>query len=261
MSIYTYRINKNLCEIFNTEYFERPDVSDQELNKIAEDAILGGTDYVSGMIWITNGKENSYIDPKETIPEGWRKGKTMDHMSNRDPGKWRDLCKQSANKQWENNIERKKLFSTKMKGVWQNNYDHMAENARKNGKHGMFGKLNPRALLLEYKGVEYYGWRELKEATGVTKDLYKKYYLNGVDPEPRIGKDGPSSTLLLEYKGIQYCGWKQLKEKTGVTKDLYKNHYLNGIDPEPRIGKTGRISSKTFSSTSTVVKDHQGGSA
>jgi tRNA U38,U39,U40 pseudouridine synthase TruA len=58
----------------------------------------------------------------------------------------------------------------------------------------MVGKLSPRALLLEYKGVEYYGWQELKEATGVTKDLYRKYYLNGIDPEPRIGKNGPAQS-------------------------------------------------------------------
>ena len=53
MSIYTYKIHKNLCEILNTEYFESPSVSDQELDKIPEDSILGGTDYVSGLIWIT----------------------------------------------------------------------------------------------------------------------------------------------------------------------------------------------------------------
>ena len=85
-----------------------------------------------------------------------------------------------------------------MKKTWEDNYESMAANARKNGKHGMFGKLHPRALLLEYKGVNYYGWRELKEATGVSKDLYKKYYLNGVDPEPRIGKDGPASSKQSE---------------------------------------------------------------
>lgn len=204
MSIYTYESAKRFCEILNIEFQESIAVSDQELDKIPEDSVLGGTDYVSGMIWITDGKENSYIDPRETIPEGWRRGRTMDHMINRDPEKWSEICKQSANKQWNNNTKRKKLTSNKMKSIWQNNYDVMAEKARKNGKHGMFGKLHPRALLLEYKGVEYYGWRELKEATGVTKDLYKKYYLNGIDPEPRIGKDGPApstSTVVKYHQG------------------------------------------------------------
>lgn len=73
-----------------------------------------------------------------------------------------------------------------------------------NGKHGMFGKLNPRALLIEYKGVEYYSWRELKEATGVTKFLYKRYYLTGFDPTSRIGKDGPvaaTTTMDKVHKG------------------------------------------------------------
>ena len=204
MSIYTYESAKRFCEILNIEFRESITVSDQELDKIPEDSVLGGTDYVSGMIWITNGKEDSYIDPKEILPKGWRKGRTMDHMSNRDPEEWSKICQQSANKQWKNNTKRKKLASNKMKSTWQNNYDVMAEKARKNGKHGMFGKLSPRALLLEYKGVKYYGWRELREATGVTKDLYKKYYLNGIDPEPRIGKDGPApstSTVVNDHQG------------------------------------------------------------
>jgi hypothetical protein len=57
----------------------------------------------------------------------------------------------------------------------------------------MKGKEVHNVLELEYKGVVYYGWRELKEATGVTKHLYNKYYLNGVDPESRIGANGPAA--------------------------------------------------------------------
>jgi hypothetical protein len=200
MSIYTYKTQAFLCELFNTEYFEDPSLSDQQLDIISEDSILGGTDYVSGLVWITNGIENSYIDPKETIPEGWGKGRTIEHMSSRDPEKWSEICKQSARKQWNNNYKRKKNHSDRLKNTWKNNYSVMTEKARKNGKHGMFGKLSPRALLLEYKGVEYYGWRELKEATGVSKDLYKKYYLNGIDPEPRIGKDGPAPSTTTTDK-------------------------------------------------------------
>lgn len=200
MSIYTYKTHKTLCEVFNTEYYEDPSISDQALNALPEGSVIYGVDYVSGLIWITNGERDTYIDPKEKIPEGWRKGRCAKHMSKTDPESWIDVCKNSARKQWENNPKRKQKASLKLKEVWKENYQIMVENARKNGKHGMFGKLSPRALLLEYKGVEYYGWRELKEATGVTKDLYKKYYLNGIDPTPRIGKDGPASSTLTADK-------------------------------------------------------------
>lgn len=53
------------------------------------------------------------------------------------------------------------------------------------------GSNRARATTIEYKGKTYYGWRELQENTGVSKHLYKKYYINGMDPEERIGKNGP----------------------------------------------------------------------
>ena len=65
------------------------------------------------------------------------------------------------------------------------------EQARKNGNHGLLGKDVHNTQEIEYKGIRYYGWRELLESTGVTKYLYRQYYLKGIDPEPRIGRDGP----------------------------------------------------------------------
>lgn len=207
MSIYTYNSAKKFCGILNIEFQENNAISDQELDKILQEAYKnsspGGTDYVSGLIWITNGKQNAYIDPKKEIPSGWRKGRTIKHMAMINPEKWKNISKESAKKQWFDNTNRKKSHSNKMKQMWNADYDRLAALARKNGKHGLKGKLHPRALLLEYKGVEYYGWRELKEATGVTKDLYKKYYLNGIDPEPRIGKDGPISSTSTVGKAHQ----------------------------------------------------------
>lgn len=198
MSIYTYEISRNLCEIFNIEFHKNECPNDQTLNVIPEESILGGTDYVSGMIWITDGVDNAYITPKDVIPNGWKRGRTIQYKLSK--SELSQIARKSAEKQWENNTDRKKLMSEKIKNYWANNYESMAENSRKNGKHGMIGKLHPRALLLEYKGVNYYGWRELREATGVTKGLYKKYYLNGIDPEPRIGKDGPAASTSTADK-------------------------------------------------------------
>ena len=207
MSIYTYESAKKFCEILNIEFRESSAVSDQELQELfssTEQCSLANTDYVSGLVWITNGKENCYIEPKEEVPVGWRLGRTMNHASKKNPGLWSEICSKSAQKQWVNNQERREDFSRKLRDKWEKNYDSMAEKARVNGKHGMFGKLHPRALLLEYNGLYYYGWRELKEATGVTKDLYKKYYLNGINPTPRIGKNGPTpstSTVVKDHQG------------------------------------------------------------
>jgi hypothetical protein len=110
MSIYTYKTNKVLCEIFNTEYFEYPSISDQELSKLPEDSILGGTDYVSGLIWITDGKENSYIDPRESIPEGWRKGRTFEHGVKKDPQQWANNSRRTAIAQWSDPVLREKTM-------------------------------------------------------------------------------------------------------------------------------------------------------
>jgi hypothetical protein len=93
--------------------------------------------------------------------------------------------------------DRRKAHSIKMKETWENNRELMTENARQNGRHGLSGKDIHNTLDIEYKGVVYYGYRELKEVTGVSKHLYNKYYLKGIDPEPRIGKDGP-------VKGTKY---------------------------------------------------------
>jgi hypothetical protein len=200
MSIYTYNLSTKLSEIFDIEHISIPELSDQNLESFPKDYKCIGMDYVSGLIWITNGKENKYHNPVSDIPVGWEKGRTIDHMSQRDPESWSLVCKKSAQKQWKDNTGRKSAHSKKMKNTWESNYNEMAEKARKNGKHGLVGKLSPRALLLEYKGVNYYGWRELKESTGVSKDLYKKHYLNGIDPEPRIGKDGPAPSTSTADK-------------------------------------------------------------
>lgn len=92
---------------------------------------------------------------------------------------------------WMNNEERRKQYSEKMKERW-NTGKLNAEKSRKNGQHGLKGKDIHNTIDIEYKGVLYYGWRELQDKTKVTKHLYKKYYLNGLDPEPRIGSDGPN---------------------------------------------------------------------
>jgi len=70
---------------------------------------------------------------------------------------------------------------------------NLVEISKRNLPPPLIGKNSPIVKPIEYESKVYYGWRELKEATGVSKHLYKKYYLNGIDPTFRIGTDGPVS--------------------------------------------------------------------
>lgn len=97
----------------------------------------------------------------------------------------------SVKRSWMNDTERRKSHSETMKEKWVSGKID-ASTARKNGNHGLKGAEIHNTLEIEYKGKTYYGWRELKEGTGVTKHLYNKYYLNNIDPETRIGTDGPA---------------------------------------------------------------------
>lgn len=97
---------------------------------------------------------------------------------------------------WEDSDDRKLTHSESMKQKWASG-KITSEVARKNGNHGLLGKDIHNTISLEYKGKMYYGWRELHEATGVSKHLYKKYYLKGIDPEFRIGANGPSKEDIL----------------------------------------------------------------
>lgn len=40
---------------------------------------------------------------------------------------------------------------------------------------------------LEYKGNIYNGYKDLKDSVGVSRHLYLKFYLKGIDPDPYIG--------------------------------------------------------------------------
>ena len=114
---------------------------------------------------------------------GWLKNEaTKDYFERRNQG---------VKRSWMNADERRKTHSETMKEKWASG-KITADSARKNGNHGLKGKEIHNTLEIEYKGKKYYGWRELREETGVTKGLYKKYYCNGIDPETRIGTNGPA---------------------------------------------------------------------
>lgn len=60
-------------------------------------------------------------------------------------------------------------------------------------------KSSEKVLIdIEYLGKIYRGWQNLFDETGVTKHLYKKYYLNGIDPLLRKGASGPANKFNMK---------------------------------------------------------------
>jgi hypothetical protein len=115
----------------------------------------------------------------------------LNSLSDSDREQHFSRIRQGIKRNWDFDMERKKSHSESMKEKWVSGKLN-ADTARKNGNHGLKGKEVHNTLVIEYKGKTYYGWRELHEGTGVTKHLYNKYYLTGIDPESRIGTNGPA---------------------------------------------------------------------
>jgi len=118
------------------------------------------------------------------------------NMKNNHPSKketWRDSVSKAVFETWKDNEERRAKTSIKMKERWRNDDGKLRELAIQNLPSPMIGKDNPVVKQIEFYGKYYYGWRELYEGTGVSKHLYNRYYLNGIDPRSRIGANGPIS--------------------------------------------------------------------
>jgi hypothetical protein len=60
---------------------------------------------------------------------------------------------------------------------------HKGRNKSENWKTQM-SKIKTKTL--EYKSATYLGYEELQQATGVSRHLYTKFYLKGIDPTPYI---------------------------------------------------------------------------
>lgn len=96
-------------------------------------------------------------------------------------------------KLWENDIIRREQTRKRMLLQREQNPQKWRSISINNLPRGddCRGANNHWCKPIEYNGNTYFGWRELQEATGVTKHLYRKYYTKGINPEFRIGTDGP----------------------------------------------------------------------
>ena len=127
----------------------------------------------------------------------WFRKKHIDFLKSNHHSKridnWSEKMSKTAFKQWENNDIRRKKTSEKMKENWKTNRLKLTEHNRSISKKGAIAAKAKLSKNIEYEGSVYVGWLELKEKTGITKHLYKKYYLNGINPVDRIGANGPVS--------------------------------------------------------------------
>jgi hypothetical protein len=101
-------------------------------------------------------------------------------------------------------IERNKTsHAITMKEKWKNPSDKMLQCLTRLIAHKpsieTIEKLKKSRLIdIEYKGKIYKGWYNLLKEKGVSKHLYKKYYLNGFEPEVNIGiKHNPQLIKLI----------------------------------------------------------------
>jgi hypothetical protein len=163
-----------LAEILNIEQMTQEQIVEYEL---ACQQMLADKDPTQ-LLWF--GKKHN--EESKQLLRDW-------HINR--PPEWIQNVSVSVSKSYQKNPSLKNKRSETFKENWKNNKEKMSAIARKNGNHGHFGSLNHNSKSIEYKGIIYYGWRELKEQTGISKDLYKSYYEKGLDPSPRIGKNGP----------------------------------------------------------------------
>jgi hypothetical protein len=92
---------------------------------------------------------------------------------------------------WENNIERR----TNAGRVFKKSHDERKINDPEyyskqtaSAKLGGIASREKMATRIEYLGKTYLGWSEFYRETGITKELYQKLYLNGIDPNLKKGK-------------------------------------------------------------------------
>lgn len=107
---------------------------------------------------------------------------------------WRDAVSKRVQSEWDNDPERKAKMSEWAKAYHKEQREsdpNYLARLREIGLKGARAAAKVNGKKVEYKGTTYESWPDLLKKTGVSKHLYKKYYLNGIDPEFRIGADGP----------------------------------------------------------------------
>lgn len=177
-------------ESFNTEIISYHEIREDAL--LAELEFQNHFDCVRSTEWINEGyaQPNGYAgrDVSGENNPRYGKGKEVKLWIKNNPDIVSERARKAAITQWRDGRDKKILSMVGHKKT------------RKTLSEEQFKQLQQKKALqaklkcdthIEYKGSVYVGWNELKQKTGITKHLYKKYYLNGIDPCLRMGKKGP----------------------------------------------------------------------
>lgn len=114
-------------------------------------------------------------------------------------------------KDWENNIERRKSTSLRLKKLRNKEKNEnplkFMNSILQASKLGCKAYQEKNANKIEYKGKYYYSWLQLERDKGFNKKLYYEYYLNGDDPEKYLGRLGPKSQKIWINNGNKEIHW------------------------------------------------------
>lgn len=122
--------------------------------------------------------------------------KTTDH--------WCNAVSESIKESWMNDSSRRDLFSKTMKHSISKWRDENKELFSQKQKESALKSKLKNCKRYEYNGVTYIGLSDLLKATGLTKKKYN-YYINGIDPTFRDGKNGPMTIDEIDYMINSFC--------------------------------------------------------
>lgn len=150
----------------------------------------------------------------------WSTFISKNHPSKSNP-EWAKNLSHLVTQHWEDAVERREQTSKRFKQTierWkQKDLEGYYEEQHRRSKIGAQKSKEVTSKRLEYNGKEYLGWKELLEKTGVSKHLYKKFYVNGIDPSFRVGKDGPMEIKEIVDIVERFCDNRQ--EILPITKE------------------------------------------
>ena len=180
--------------------------------------MVSGED-IKKMWWALHRMSTTYIKIHnsklyEKFRKQWSQHLKENHHS-KNIGGWSEKMSDVAKKSWHGDEKRKKEFSFIMKNtikkIRNNNEDEYLKEMSRRAKRGGDISKEKNSLKLEYNGNIYRGWKDLEEIGGISKIIYKTYYLNGYDPKIRIGKKHPISyDEIMTYSSIMGANPKDI---------------------------------------------------
>jgi hypothetical protein len=188
MSIYTYKFQKNMCEILNTEYFEDQSLSDQEIYKFPENyKYIGTQPWNKGNAEFQRGEFNPFYGKKHSreTKKHWsaiRKGKKKSEEARQ---KLKGKIPWNKDTPWSDEVKRKMSLAKK---------DCFGD---KNNFYGRRHSDDTKQLMSSLKkGILTGPCSEEKKANIAKARVGKRWYKN-ID----------SSECVCCYPGQEPIGW------------------------------------------------------